>query len=101
MKKKDLEIPASVSEAARAATRAITCSSALFALESLWPVGPEKIALLAGAIFGLILQTLPAYVRAWFGDIRDRSTSSAVEFFTKSYCSPPLIANELSLVCMT
>nr|GMD73243.1 E3 ubiquitin-protein ligase listerin [Ipomoea batatas] len=98
VKKKDLELPASVSEAARAATRAITCSSALFALESLWPVGPEKIAMFAGAIFGLILQTLPAYVRGWFGDIRDRSTSSAVEFFTKSYCSPPLIANELSLI---
>nr|GMC97373.1 glucose-6-phosphate 1-dehydrogenase, cytoplasmic isoform [Ipomoea batatas] len=33
VKKKDLELPASVSKAARAAKRAITCSSALFALE--------------------------------------------------------------------
>nr|GMD70573.1 E3 ubiquitin-protein ligase listerin [Ipomoea batatas] len=33
VKKKDLELPASVSKAARAAKCAITCSSALFALE--------------------------------------------------------------------
>ncbi|CAH9129291.1 unnamed protein product [Cuscuta epithymum] len=98
VKKKDQELPASVLEAARAATRAINCSSAVFALESLWPTGPEKVASLAGAIFGLILQTLPAYVRRWFNGIRDRSTSSAVEFFTKSYCSPPLIAVELSQI---
>ncbi|VFQ71782.1 unnamed protein product [Cuscuta campestris] len=98
VKKKDLELPASISEAARAATRVITCGSAVFALESLWPVQPEKVACLAGATFGLMLQTLPAYVRAWFSDIRNRSTSSAVEFFTKSYCSPPLIAMELSQI---
>ncbi|XP_015087754.1 E3 ubiquitin-protein ligase listerin isoform X1 [Solanum pennellii] len=98
LKKKDSELPASVSEAAKCATRAITSTSVLFCLESLWPVGPEKVASLAGAIFGLMLCVLPAYVRGWFSDIRDRSTSSAIEFFTRAYCSPPLIMNELSQI---
>lgn len=98
LKKKDSELPASVSEAAKSATRAITSSSVLFCLESLWPVGPEKVASLAGAIFGLMLCILPAYVRGWFSDIRDRSTSSAIEFFTRTYCSPILIMNELSQI---
>ncbi|KAJ8562540.1 hypothetical protein K7X08_011831 [Anisodus acutangulus] len=98
LKKKDSELPASVSEAAKSATRVIASSSVLFCLESLWPVGPEKVASLAGAIFGLMLCILPAYVRGWFSDIRDRSTSSAIEFFTRAYCSPPLIMNELSQI---
>ncbi|XP_055812842.1 E3 ubiquitin-protein ligase listerin isoform X2 [Solanum dulcamara] len=98
LKKKDSELPASVSEAAKSASRAITSNSVLFCLESLWPVGPEKVASLAGAIFGLMLCVLPAYVRGWFSDIRDRSTSSAIEFFTRAYCSPPLIMNELSQI---
>uniref|UniRef100_M1BHV4 E3 ubiquitin-protein ligase listerin n=2 Tax=Solanum tuberosum TaxID=4113 RepID=M1BHV4_SOLTU len=98
LKKKDSELPASVSEAAKSATRAITSSSVLFCLESLWPVRPEKVASLAGAIFGLMLCVLPAYVRGWFSDIRDRSASSAIEFFTRAYCSPPLIMNELSQI---
>ncbi|XP_060206970.1 E3 ubiquitin-protein ligase listerin isoform X1 [Lycium barbarum] len=98
LKKKDSELPASVSEAAKSATRAIACSSVSFCLESLWPVGPEKVASLAGAIFGLMLCILPAYVRGWFSNIRDRSTSSAIEFFTRAYCSPPLIMNELSQI---
>lgn len=98
LKKKDSELPASVSEAAKSATRAITSNSVLFCLESLWPVRPEKVASLAGAIFGLMLCVLPAYVRGWFSDIRDRSTSSAIEFFTRAYCSPPLIMNELSQI---
>ncbi|XP_075088640.1 E3 ubiquitin-protein ligase listerin-like [Nicotiana tabacum] len=98
LKKKDSELPASVSEAAKSATHAITSSSVLFCLESLWPVRPENIASLAGAIFGLMLCILPAYVRGWFSEIRDRSTSSAIEFFTRAYCSPPLIMNELSQI---
>ncbi|XP_016541797.1 E3 ubiquitin-protein ligase listerin isoform X2 [Capsicum annuum] len=98
LKKKDSELPASVSEAAKSATRAITSSSVLFCLESFWPVGPEKVASLAGAIFGLMLCILPAYVRGWFSDIRDRSTSSSIEFFTRAYCSPVLIMNELSQI---
>ncbi|MCD9639553.1 hypothetical protein HAX54_024169 [Datura stramonium] len=98
LKKKESELPASVSEAAKSATHAIVSSSVLFCLESLWPVAPEKVASLAGAIFGLMLCILPAYVRGWFSDIRDRSTSSAIEFFTRAYCSPPLIMNELSQI---
>ncbi|KAL6967782.1 RING-type E3 ubiquitin transferase [Sarracenia purpurea var. burkii] len=98
LKKKDVELPAVLSEAASAATRAITSSSLLFCVESLWPVRPEKMASLAGAIFGLMLCILPAYVRGWFSDIRDRSTSSAIESFTKAWCSPPLIRNELSQI---
>ncbi|KAK4407667.1 E3 ubiquitin-protein ligase listerin [Sesamum angolense] len=95
-RKKDLELPAAVSEAAEAARRAITTGSVLFSVELLWPTGPEKMASLAGAVFGLMLHNLPAYVRGWFSDIRDRSLSSAIESFTKAWCSPTLISNELS-----
>lgn len=99
-RKKDVDLPPVLLESATAATRAITSSSALFYVESLWPVGAEKMASLAGAIFGLMLQILPAYVRGWFNDIRDRSMSLAIESFTKVWCSPPLITNELSQVCI-
>ncbi|XAR60795.1 hypothetical protein NMG60_11034309 [Bertholletia excelsa] len=98
MKKKDIEFPPVLSQAAAAASRAITNSSILFCVESIWPVGPEKLSSLAGAIFGLMLCILPAYVRGWFNEIRDRSTSSAIESFTKIWCSPPLITNELSQI---
>jgi hypothetical protein len=99
IKKKDAEMAAGVSEIARSATTAIKNSSVAFCVESLWPVvGPEKMASLAGALFGLMLRILPAYVRAWFNDIRDRSVSSSIESFTKSWCSPPLISNELAQI---
>uniref|UniRef100_F6GUH3 E3 ubiquitin-protein ligase listerin n=1 Tax=Vitis vinifera TaxID=29760 RepID=F6GUH3_VITVI len=98
LKKKDIEIPAELSEAATAATRAISTGSLLFYVESLWPVGPVKMASLAGALFGLMLRVLPAYVRQWFSDLRDRSASSLIEYFTKAWCSPPLIADELSQI---
>ncbi|XP_057789666.1 E3 ubiquitin-protein ligase listerin [Salvia miltiorrhiza] len=97
-KRKDIELPAEVSEAANAARRAVTTSSILFSVELLWPIEPAKMASLAGAIFGLMLHNLPAYVRGWFSDIRDRSALSAIESFTKAWCSPTLISNELSQI---
>lgn len=97
-RRKDIELPATVSKAASAATRAIRTRSVLFCLESLWPVETEKMASLAGGIFGLMLHILPAYVRGWFSDIRNRSTSSSVESFTKTWCSPTLVTNELSQI---
>ncbi|KAK7372192.1 hypothetical protein VNO80_05564 [Phaseolus coccineus] len=98
LKKKDAELSGGLSEAASAATRATTTGSLLFSVESLWPVELEKIASLAGAIYGLMLQVLPAYVRGWFSDLRDRNTSAVIESFTRTCCSPPLIANELSQI---
>ncbi|CAI9298846.1 unnamed protein product [Lactuca saligna] len=98
IKKKLSELPEGIAEVAAAATRAITDSSVLFAVESLWPVGPDGMASFAGAIYGLMLTTVPAYVRGWFNDIRDRTTSSAIESFTRAWCSPPLITNELSQI---
>lgn len=95
---KKRELSAGLAEVGTSATRAITTNSALFFVELLWPIGPEKMASLAGAIYGLMLCILPAYVREWFGNIRDRSTSYAIESFTKGCCSPPLITNELSQV---
>lgn len=100
LKKKDLELPAGVSEAAIAASRAITTDSLLTSVETLWPVEPVKLASLAGALFGLMLCVLPAYVREWFSSLRDRFTSSLIESFTRAWCSPSLIANELSQVCV-
>ncbi|KAJ9556872.1 hypothetical protein OSB04_011486, partial [Centaurea solstitialis] len=98
VKKKASELPAGILDVAAAATRAITDNSVLYAVESLWPIGPDSMASFAGAIYGLMLRTLPAYVRGWFNDIRDRTTSSAIESFTRTWCSPSLITNELSQI---
>ncbi|GMG98174.1 hypothetical protein Nepgr_000014 [Nepenthes gracilis] len=98
LKKRDKEIPTELSDVAAAASRAITTGSLLFVLESLWPIQPERMALLAAAMFGVMLRVLPAYVREWFSDIRDRTASSAIEVFTKEWCSPYLIADELSQI---
>ncbi|XP_042478735.1 E3 ubiquitin-protein ligase listerin [Macadamia integrifolia] len=98
--KKDVQLPAGVSEAANAAGRAITTGSLLFAVESLWPIGTEQMSSLAGAIYGLMLRVLPAYVRDFFAGLRDRSTSSTIESFTKMWCSPPLLEDEMSQIKM-
>lgn len=94
LRKKDVELPAGLLEAARASTQAIQTGS-LLSVESLWPIKPEKMTLLSAAIFGLMLRVLPAYVRGWFSDLRDHSASTMIESFTKACCSPPLIADEL------
>ncbi|GAB2286151.1 hypothetical protein Dimus_020576 [Dionaea muscipula] len=98
LKKRDAELPSQLSAIGGAASRAIRTGSLLFALESLWPIQPEKMGLLAGAVFGMMLRLLPAYVRGWYSDIRDRSALSAIEMFTKMWCSPHLIADELSQI---
>lgn len=98
LKQKDAVLPADLSEAANAATRAIRTGSLLFSVESLWPIESVKLSSLAGAIYGLMLCVLPAYIRSWFSDLRNRNTSYVIESFTRTYCSPPLIANELSQV---
>ncbi|GAB2242261.1 hypothetical protein Droror1_Dr00019036 [Drosera rotundifolia] len=97
-KKRDADIPKQLSDIGAAATRSITTGSLQFALDSLWPIQQEKLALLAACIFGLMLRLLPAYVRGWFYDVRDRSALSAIEMFTKAWCSPCLIADELSQI---
>lgn len=98
LKKKDAELSGGLSKAASAATQATNTGSLLFTVESLWPIESGKISSLAGAIYGLTLHVLPAYVRSWFNDLRDRNASTAIESFTRTCCSPPLIANELSQV---
>ncbi|KAE9615114.1 hypothetical protein Lal_00048152 [Lupinus albus] len=98
LKKKSAELSGCLSDAASASTRAITSGSLLFSVEPLWPVELEKLSSFAGAIYGLMLHVLPAYVRAWFSDLRDRNSSAAIELFTRTSCSPPLIANELSQI---
>ncbi|CAI0399632.1 unnamed protein product [Linum tenue] len=98
LKKKDADLPPEASEAASGATRAITTGSLLFAVESLWPVGTKSMASLAGALYGFMLRVFPAYVRGWFSEFRDRSTSSLIETFTRTWCSPALIVDELSQI---
>ncbi|XP_068634592.1 E3 ubiquitin-protein ligase listerin [Aristolochia californica] len=97
-KKKEVELLPETSRAAASAKRAITTCSLLFAVECLCPVGSQEMASLAGAIYGLMLRLLPSYVRSWFAGLRDRATSSAIESFTKMWCSPPLLADELSQI---
>ncbi|KAI5434998.1 E3 ubiquitin-protein ligase listerin isoform X1 [Lathyrus oleraceus] len=98
LKKKDAELSGGLSKPASAASKATNTGSLLFSVESLWPIESEKISALAGAIYGLMLHVLPAYVRGWFNDLRDRNTSTAIESFTRTCCSPPLIANELTQI---
>uniref|UniRef100_A0A2P2LM14 E3 ubiquitin-protein ligase listerin n=1 Tax=Rhizophora mucronata TaxID=61149 RepID=A0A2P2LM14_RHIMU len=98
LRKKDLENSSGLLEPASSATCAIKTGSLLFSVESLWPIEPQKMASFAGALYGLMLQVLPAYVRGWFTNIRDRSASSLIESFTRTWCSPPLIVNELSQI---
>ncbi|XP_076904678.1 E3 ubiquitin-protein ligase listerin-like [Bidens hawaiensis] len=98
VKKKLSQLPPGISEFAQSATRAITNNSVLFAVESLWPIGPDRMTSFTGAMYGLMLKTLPAYVREWFNDVRDHTSSSAIESFTRTWCSPPLIADELSQI---
>ncbi|WCJ34820.1 E3 ubiquitin-protein ligase listerin [Euphorbia peplus] len=98
LKKKDADLPAEALQAAEAAKTAISTGSLLFSVEPLWPVTTDKMASLSGALFGLMLRVLPAYVRGWFTDLRDRSALSLIETFTKLWCSPPLIVNELSQI---
>ncbi|KAL6195350.1 hypothetical protein ACLB2K_030969 [Fragaria x ananassa] len=98
LKKKDEELPAGIAEAAASATRSIRTGSLLFSVQSLWPVEPLKITSIAGAMFGRMLHILPAYVRQWSNDLRDRSTLSGIESFTRAWCSPHLIAGELSQI---
>ncbi|KAJ4907854.1 E3 ubiquitin-protein ligase listerin [Raphanus sativus] len=98
LKKKDGDIPSELSVVASAATCAITTGSSLLTVKSLWPIETENMASLAGAIYGLMLRVLPAYVREWFSGMRDRSASSLIEAFTRTWCSPSLIKNELSQI---
>ncbi|KAL0735081.1 hypothetical protein Bca4012_011291 [Brassica carinata] len=98
LKKKDGIDLSDLSGVASAAVLAITTGSSLSTVESLWPIETEKMASLAGAIYGLMLRVLPAYVREWFSEMRDRSASSSIEAFTRSWCSPSLITNELSQI---
>ncbi|KAL5974682.1 hypothetical protein ACLOJK_031352 [Asimina triloba] len=98
LKKQDADLPAEASKAAAAAKLSISTNSLLFSVELLWPVGTEQMASLAGSIYGLMLCLLPAYLRNWFTGLRDHSLSSAIESFTKAWCSPHLLADEFSRI---
>ncbi|OAY73390.1 E3 ubiquitin-protein ligase listerin [Ananas comosus] len=97
-KKKDAELVPEASSASSASVNAISKCYIYYYVESLWPTGAEQMASLAGALYGMMIRLLPSYVRNWFSGLRDRSLSSAVEAFTKEWCSPPLLMDELSKV---
>lgn len=98
IKKKDVELVAEASIAANAAKHVISSSSVLLNFDTLWPVGTEQMASLAGSIYGLMIWLLPSYVRNWFTALRDRAHVSVIESFTKMWCSPSLLSSELSQV---
>ncbi|XP_020578179.1 E3 ubiquitin-protein ligase listerin [Phalaenopsis equestris] len=98
VKKKATELSGVALLAANSAMNAISTGFLLLIMESLWPVETKGMASLAGAIYGMMVRLLPSYVRDWFTSLRDRSLSSAIEFFTKVWCSPPLLSDELSQV---
>ncbi|KAJ3676469.1 hypothetical protein LUZ60_003881 [Juncus effusus] len=84
--------------AAKASQLSILNSSLSIYIESLWPMGSGQVAALAGALYGTMVHLLPSFVRNWYGGLRDRAWSIAVEGFTKTWCSPPLLSDELSQV---
>ncbi|XP_009417968.2 E3 ubiquitin-protein ligase listerin isoform X1 [Musa acuminata AAA Group] len=98
LKKKELELVVEASKAANAAKHSITTCSLTLYVQSLWPVGNETVASLAGSIYGMMIHRLPSYVRNWFSSLRDRSLLTVIESFTKAWCSPPLLLNEFSQV---
>ena len=98
IKKKDVELVAEASIAASAAKHVVGASSVLLSLDTLWPVGKGQMASLAGSIYGMMIWLLPSYVSNWFTSLRDRALVSAIESFTKAWCSPSLVSNELSQV---
>ena len=93
-----MEVPSETTKAANGAKLAISSCSLLFAVEMLWPVSVESMAVIAGSVYGLMIRLLPAYVRNWFTALRDRSLSQSIESFTKVWCSPSLFSEELSQV---
>ncbi|KAG0481153.1 hypothetical protein HPP92_012011 [Vanilla planifolia] len=94
LKRKETDLSGDLLQAANAAKHTIN-TGLLLNLESLFPVQTEHMALLAGSIYGMMIQILPSYVRNWFNSLRDRSVSSAIEIFTKIWCSPCLLLDEL------
>lgn len=97
-RKRTSTVRAKSSVAATAAKQSALTGSVSFAVESLWPVREEQLAVLSGAIYGLLLRVLPACVRTWYTELRDRSTASAIEIFTTNNCSHHLLADEFSQV---
>lgn len=97
-KKKDIELVPEAAVAASFAKNVISSGSGLLNLETLWPVGIKQMASLAGSLYGMMIWLLPSYVNNWFTSLRDRSLLSAIESFTKVWCSPSLVSNELSQV---
>lgn len=97
-KKKDVELVAEASKAAKAAKHIIVTRSVLLSIEALCPVGTDQMAILAGSVYGMMVRLLPSYVGNWFTSLRDRSLSAAIESFTKVWCSPSLVSDELSQV---
>uniref|UniRef100_A0A7N0RAK5 E3 ubiquitin-protein ligase listerin n=1 Tax=Kalanchoe fedtschenkoi TaxID=63787 RepID=A0A7N0RAK5_KALFE len=63
LKEKDAPLPIELYHAVTAATQAIKTGSLLFSVESLWPIKPSYMTSLSGALFGLMLRQLSAYVR--------------------------------------
>ncbi|GLJ37723.1 hypothetical protein SUGI_0766400 [Cryptomeria japonica] len=83
---------------ASAAKRSVATSSLYFAVEALWPIDIDKMAALAGAVYGLMLRVLPAYVRDWIINLRDRPAASFIEAFTTTWCSHQLLDDEFSKI---
>jgi E3 ubiquitin-protein ligase listerin len=102
-KRKDKDTAILLPEASNAANASklaiVNCSILLF-VESLWPIGTEQMASLAGGLYGMMVRLLPSYVHGWFTGLRDRSLSMAIESYTKTWCSPSLVADELSQVSL-
>lgn len=83
---------------ASAAKLSVATSSLYFSVEALWPIDIDKMADLAGAVYGLMLRVLPAYVRDWIINLRDRPAASFIEAFTTTWCSHQLLDDEFSKI---
>ncbi|EFJ32099.1 hypothetical protein SELMODRAFT_439982 [Selaginella moellendorffii] len=96
VKKEDLQL----SPVVEAVKRSAGTASVSFAVDGLlWGGGnTNDFAVIAGAIYGLILRVLPACVQTWFAGLREKGAVAAIEAFTADYCSPRLLAEEFNQV---
>ena len=82
------------------AATAASMSPCLPVGEALWttglPCGPREEEALACSVFSATLSLLPASVRTWHSDLRNRGVASAVEEYTTSRENQRLVAAQLA-----
>ena len=93
-------LPLSSKKSAPSAAASASTSPCMPVGEALWmtgvPCGPREEETLACSVFSATLSLLPASVRTWHSDLRNRGVASAVEEYTTSRENQRLVAAQLA-----